>query len=65
MTKGDAYIGMRVQLHPETDLWKRGVRVGSIVRVRGEVATVRLDALPQSPQRINLRNLLDVQGVHA
>lgn len=64
MKKEDATPGTRVQLHPATDLWMRGARFGSIVAVRGEVATVKLDALHE-PQRIHLRNLLDVRGVQA
>lgn len=47
---GNGYdIGDRVELHPGTDLWMRGARYGTVVRVSATPADrvhVELDRLP-------------------
>lgn len=35
--------GNRVELHPGLDLWMRGAKYGSIVRIEGDIAVVRMD----------------------
>lgn len=37
-------VGERVQLHPATDLWMRGARYGSVVKIGRLLVSVRLDA---------------------
>lgn len=44
---GDSRIGKRVELHPATNLWKRGARYGVVERVRrtdgGDMLYIRMD----------------------
>lgn len=36
----------RVELHPATDLWMRGVRYGTVVKVGRKKVTIKPDRLP-------------------
>jgi hypothetical protein len=38
--------GMRIELHPATDLWLAGARYGTVVRVGREKVHVALDLIP-------------------
>lgn len=41
----DFVAGDRVQLHPGTDLWMRGARYGTVMRVGRDKLTVHIDEL--------------------
>ena len=36
-------VGLRVQMHPATDLWMQGDRYGEIVKVGRKLYSVKLD----------------------
>jgi hypothetical protein len=38
-------VDLPVELHPETDLWKRGYRTGTIVKVGRKLIHVNVDRL--------------------
>ena len=40
--------GQRVALHPAVDLWMRGCRFGTVVRVRGRYVDVDVDGYGRS-----------------
>lgn len=42
---GDFADGMRVELHPATDLWMSGARYGSVVKVGRTKVHVQLDRI--------------------
>jgi hypothetical protein len=42
----DFAVGDRVELHPGTDLWARGARYGTIIKILPRVVKVRLDVDP-------------------
>lgn len=44
-TLNDFRIGDRVELHPATDLWMRGARYGTVIRVGRTVLTINVDKL--------------------
>jgi hypothetical protein len=44
-TAKDFQKGMRVQMHPATDLFMRGARYGTVTRVTNTYVCVRLDKL--------------------
>lgn len=43
--------GMRVELHPATDLWMRGARFGTVDYVKAGYVYVSLDRLPDRRRR--------------
>ncbi len=49
--------GQRVQMHPATDLWMRGARYGTVIRVGRRKLLVKLDMIP-TPRRVIPDNLL-------
>lgn len=50
--------GARVELHPGCDLWMRGARFGTVRKIVGDVATVRMDnARIRKLQHFALENL--------
>lgn len=51
--------GDRVEIHPRHDLWMMGARFGTILRIRGSLATVQLDKV-QRPKRFPLADLTKV-----
>jgi hypothetical protein len=44
-TAQDFHKGQRVQMHPATDLFMRGARYGTVVRVAKTYVSVKLDKL--------------------
>ena len=50
-------VGMRVEMHPATDLWMMGARYGDVVKVGRTKVHVRLDRIP-GVRRIPPRNLM-------
>jgi len=42
----DFSVGDRVELHPATDMWMRGARFGTVVKIGRTYVHVRLDKLP-------------------
>lgn len=47
-TLNDFRTGDRVELHPATDLWMRGARYGTVIRVGRTVLTITSDQLGRS-----------------
>ena len=47
-TLKDFTVGMRVELHPGTDLWMRGARYGNVTKIGRKVLHVKLDKLPRA-----------------
>lgn len=43
MDNDTIFVGSRVELHPAMDLWMRGAKYGTIVRVRAGKPCVRMD----------------------
>jgi hypothetical protein len=50
----DLRVGMRVALHPATDLWMRGVRYADVVRVGWKTVTIEEGGrcFPVSPKNL-------------
>lgn len=44
-TVGEFRIGMRVEMHPATDLWMMGARFGDVVKVGRTRVHVKLDKI--------------------
>lgn len=56
----DFHVGQRVELHPACDLWMRGARFGTVVKVGRKHVHVRMDhAQVRRPVRVAPDNLLD------
>lgn len=56
----DFRAGMRVELHPATDLWMAGARYGTVISTGRTRVTVKLDRLTR-PRRIAPELLRPVQ----
>jgi hypothetical protein len=58
----DLALGMRVQIHPATDLFMRGVRFGDIVALGRKWVTLDVSLRPDRPRRVKIApaHLLDV-----
>lgn len=55
-TLADFKIGDRVEIHPATDLWMRGARVGVIIKIGSAQLTIKLDAW-NAPVRFHAENI--------
>ncbi len=53
--------GTRVELHPAYDLWMRGAKYGTVVKIKDEIAHVRMDH-PQVRKlaKIPIRDLTEI-----
>lgn len=40
---GELFVGQHVQMHPSTDAWKRGMRYGRVMDIRGTCVRVVVD----------------------
>ena len=49
----DVRVGDRVELHPATDMWMRGARVGEVIATNTKYVRIRLDALPTRTCRVD------------
>lgn len=56
----DLTVGDRIELHPATDLWMRGARYGTVVKVGRKWVHVKLDALCSAPLRFHPANVVYV-----
>lgn len=36
-------VGQRVEIHPATDAWMMGDRYGEVIKIRGDLAWVKMD----------------------
>lgn len=52
----DFRVGDRVELHPGTDLWMRGARYGTVMRIGRDKLTVNVDQLRRDV-RVAPRNI--------
>lgn len=58
---GDFRVGMRVELHPATDLWMSGVRYGEVAGVGRKLVHVQFDRLTKVRNvRPELLRLLEI-----
>ena len=56
-TKGD-----RVELHPATDLWMRGMRFGTVVGIGRKMLNVELDRRHAGSVRVHPENIGSIIG---
>ena len=61
MTAQDFSVGQRVQTHPATDAWMRGLRYGTVTITTKSYVYVRLDHT-RRVVRFKPHNLLPLEG---
>jgi hypothetical protein len=56
----DFQVNDRIEFHPATDMWMRGARFGTVVKIGRKLLTVHVDHLGRTvrvaPENINSNN---------
>lgn len=53
--------GVRIELHPATDLWMRGARFGTVRKIGRKFLMVEMDALRRGPIRIRPEDIGSIE----